>query len=265
VSQQSAMQKSKLAVTMTKTNVSADREFLSLRSRLPSVGAWAWRYCCVGRPCERSQQQHQPPPLIFAETLLEGRHGLVTFAEFIKQFAVGHRAHVRSVSEVRRCRIVQGCVMAVAFAGIPMARPALVEIERSHGFHRAIMPSQRVSNLLGLLWHGPRSIFLDCPHDRGKHHHEQQREQSFACFKTLRRARRHWRSRNFRTSAMEVEERRAGKLYPNRPPTKGAYPRRISQRYSKLRKRMTTATIHPMIEVIREFTSSPILARSPVN
>ena len=44
-----------------------------------------------------------------------------------------------------------------------------------------------------------------------------------------------------------------------------SYPRKISQRYSKLRKRMTTATIQPMIEVIREFTSSPILARSPVN
>src|ERR1700730_13794167 len=41
--------------------------------------------------------------------------------------------------------------------------------------------------------------------------------------------------------------------------------RKVSQRYSKLRKRMAAATTQAMADVAREFANSPILRRFPVN
>jgi hypothetical protein len=143
------------ATGTTKGNVSLNREILSMRSR-GSVGCGARRRRRPGdrRPCEGTQQQDEPPALIFREAFFEGGHGLVAFGEFVEQFTVGYSAHSIPIREICWRGIVQRRIVAVAFAGVAVTRSALVAIKRADGLQDGVGVRERVLDEFGLFRRG---------------------------------------------------------------------------------------------------------------
>jgi hypothetical protein len=136
------------------------------------------RFRSGGAGRESTDLQNQLPSLSFREFFLVSGHGLATFADFVKEFTV--RGVGKRNSEISWTRVVERRVMAVTFAGIPVARGTFVQIDGMNGIESGFRRWYRILHLLGTLRNGPLSILQQGVSDGDRDYRKEQNEEDFA-------------------------------------------------------------------------------------
>src|ERR1700687_4500499 len=133
----------------------------------------------VGRR-EGTNEQDQPPALLFGQAFFEGRHGLAAFGDFVEELAVTFSAKALAVREIGRSGVVRGGVGAVAFAGVAMAGGAFFGIDGARGLQGGGGWLEGILALLGFFRDSPWTILEDHGDNRQDNDSEYQSEEGFA-------------------------------------------------------------------------------------
>jgi hypothetical protein len=157
---------------------------------------------------ERPNEKDELPPLFFVQPFFEGWHGLSTFADLVKELAIGDGVHPLGIVEARGSWVVQGGVRAVAFSGFAVALNAFIEVNGASGRDGGWGRLDGIFSKLGFFGDPPLAVLIHAHKDGYADDTEESGEDDFAQAESASRCGGHGQ-RNFRTPRWKTEERKA--------------------------------------------------------